>query len=429
MVFTGQEHDEKTGLIYFGARYYDPDSGRFITQDTYLGETGTPPSLHRYLYAYSNPTVYIDLFGYISNRQIMGVDDDSVDRTLAEDNSLSSVLKLTAKSTLYTLWNGVTGGFVSRQDDRQEKYDRGELTDGEFWTGTGIDGGVSLSAQLVGGAAAGKATGAVGGRLAGAAVGGAVDSGVTSLLSQTGQVATFEITDGKLGQESVDFGEVAVAAGSGAVVGSGLYAGQKVAGAVAAGAKAVREELAPKLSREVRDGVSLFENAGGRIRHLAADQRGSIGLDIGSSLNDDYVVSFMGKNSPIYYDSPVATLGARGGTVWVAPSNDVSSISSRAGVVTATGHAPGPLASYLKGDDIYGIAMPRSNLKLRLPTKLDAGANRHFRLGGETGVEHNGIWKSSKVREFVLDGGDPMPKGSVFFKFGQDGSLEKIRSF
>jgi len=47
-VFTGQEHDEQTGLIYFGARYYDPDTARFITQDTYLGEPGVAPSLHRY---------------------------------------------------------------------------------------------------------------------------------------------------------------------------------------------------------------------------------------------------------------------------------------------------------------------------------------------------------------------------------------------
>jgi len=62
-IFTGQEHDENTGLIYFGARYYDADSGRFITQDSYLGEVGAPPSLHRYLYAYANPTVFIDRFG------------------------------------------------------------------------------------------------------------------------------------------------------------------------------------------------------------------------------------------------------------------------------------------------------------------------------------------------------------------------------
>jgi len=63
-IFTGKQHDANTGLVYFGARYYDPEVGRFITQDSYLGEPNTPPSLHRYLYAYSNPTVYIDLQGY-----------------------------------------------------------------------------------------------------------------------------------------------------------------------------------------------------------------------------------------------------------------------------------------------------------------------------------------------------------------------------
>ena len=65
-IFTGQEYDEKTGLFYFGARYYDPDTARFITQDTYLGEQGVPPSLHRYLYAYSNPLSYYDPDGHIA---------------------------------------------------------------------------------------------------------------------------------------------------------------------------------------------------------------------------------------------------------------------------------------------------------------------------------------------------------------------------
>lgn len=64
--FTGKEWDEETGLFYFGARFYDPEIGRFITQDPYLGEINTPPSLHRYLYAYANPLRFIDLEGYYS---------------------------------------------------------------------------------------------------------------------------------------------------------------------------------------------------------------------------------------------------------------------------------------------------------------------------------------------------------------------------
>lgn len=68
-VFTGHQHDKNTGLVYAGARYYDSTTGRFITQDSYLGELGTPPSLHRYLYAYGNPTVWTDPTGFESSKQ------------------------------------------------------------------------------------------------------------------------------------------------------------------------------------------------------------------------------------------------------------------------------------------------------------------------------------------------------------------------
>ena len=62
--FTGHERDAETGLYNFKARYYDPEVGRFASQDPYEGEAGSPPSLHRYLYAFANPSVYIDLTGY-----------------------------------------------------------------------------------------------------------------------------------------------------------------------------------------------------------------------------------------------------------------------------------------------------------------------------------------------------------------------------
>jgi len=64
--YTGHQMDQESGLIYFQARYYDPTIGMFITQDPYEGDWNTPASLHHYLYAYGNPTVYIDLNGYYS---------------------------------------------------------------------------------------------------------------------------------------------------------------------------------------------------------------------------------------------------------------------------------------------------------------------------------------------------------------------------
>ncbi|MCA9266532.1 MAG: hypothetical protein KDA60_21880, partial [Planctomycetales bacterium] len=71
--YTGHYYDEETDLHYFGARYYDDDIGLFITQDPYLGEINTPPSLHRYLYAYANPLRYVDLTGYWVDDAIRGM--------------------------------------------------------------------------------------------------------------------------------------------------------------------------------------------------------------------------------------------------------------------------------------------------------------------------------------------------------------------
>jgi RHS repeat-associated protein len=62
---TGKEFDENTGLVWFGARHYDPETGVWMGQDTYRGELGFPESLHRYMYAYDNPVSYYDEDGNI----------------------------------------------------------------------------------------------------------------------------------------------------------------------------------------------------------------------------------------------------------------------------------------------------------------------------------------------------------------------------
>ncbi len=64
--FTDHERDDESGLCYAKARYYDPEIGLFLTQDPFEGVLDTPPSLHRYLYAYGNPMVYVDPSGRIA---------------------------------------------------------------------------------------------------------------------------------------------------------------------------------------------------------------------------------------------------------------------------------------------------------------------------------------------------------------------------
>ncbi len=62
--FTGKEIDSESGLTYFGARYYNPVIGRWISRDTLSGKITIPQSLNRYLYCYNNPLNYIDKTGH-----------------------------------------------------------------------------------------------------------------------------------------------------------------------------------------------------------------------------------------------------------------------------------------------------------------------------------------------------------------------------
>ena len=61
-LFTGQRLDG-TGLYYYGARYYDPTIGRFISADTIVPGFANPQSLNRYSYCLNNPLKYTDPSG------------------------------------------------------------------------------------------------------------------------------------------------------------------------------------------------------------------------------------------------------------------------------------------------------------------------------------------------------------------------------
>jgi RHS repeat-associated protein len=61
-LFTGKEKDS-TGLYYYGARYYDPGVGRFLTRDPLGGTIAVPQTLSRYTYCVNNPVKYIDPTG------------------------------------------------------------------------------------------------------------------------------------------------------------------------------------------------------------------------------------------------------------------------------------------------------------------------------------------------------------------------------
>ena len=48
------------------ARYYDPEDGRFISQDSFRGEVNAPGQWHLYAYCANNPINYVDPSGHLS---------------------------------------------------------------------------------------------------------------------------------------------------------------------------------------------------------------------------------------------------------------------------------------------------------------------------------------------------------------------------
>ena len=60
--------------MHYGARFYSPRLGRFISADTVVPEPGNPQALSRYAYVYNNPLKYTDPTGhYISLEDDFGV--------------------------------------------------------------------------------------------------------------------------------------------------------------------------------------------------------------------------------------------------------------------------------------------------------------------------------------------------------------------
>jgi RHS repeat-associated protein len=65
-LFSGEQFDPDLGLYYLRARYHNPDTGRFWTQDSYEGTGTDPSSLHKYTYCANNPVNAWDPSGNFS---------------------------------------------------------------------------------------------------------------------------------------------------------------------------------------------------------------------------------------------------------------------------------------------------------------------------------------------------------------------------
>jgi RHS repeat-associated protein len=76
--YTGREFDSETGLYFYRARYYDPSTGRFLSEDPLQHDGGN----NFYVYVLNDPLNLTDAFGKQSNSV-----DSSLTQAIARGDS------------------------------------------------------------------------------------------------------------------------------------------------------------------------------------------------------------------------------------------------------------------------------------------------------------------------------------------------------
>ena len=62
--FTGEAWDAEAELLHLRARYYQPETGRFVTRDPWTGDVWRPSTLNRFVYVSNNPANHVDPTGF-----------------------------------------------------------------------------------------------------------------------------------------------------------------------------------------------------------------------------------------------------------------------------------------------------------------------------------------------------------------------------
>jgi RHS repeat-associated protein len=94
--FTGEWQDNTTNrMVYLRARLYSPETGRFLTKDSWTGDNKTPMSYNEWLYGYANPIIWIDSAGFSAFIYGIQIDDNfSEDEKTLISETISDYIQL-----------------------------------------------------------------------------------------------------------------------------------------------------------------------------------------------------------------------------------------------------------------------------------------------------------------------------------------------
>ncbi len=221
--FTGKPYSSSTGLYYYFQRWYDPEIGRFISQDPILGHLSSPQTLNTYTYVVNSP---------ISASDPTGLDCFS---------SLGDLGNC--------LWDSTIGAGIDSYNWYQTASEEDRRA---FWIGVGVAVGIGVVVGLscVFAGCAGLALLAIG--------------GLTGVAGSLWAGVAYNLAGGK--------SEGGVHA---TMFWGGLAAGISFSGAVSIGSRLLASSSASRLAANRANGLSLEEYVAanyGEVRNVGAGQ-------------------------------------------------------------------------------------------------------------------------------------------------------------
>ena len=106
--FAGEYFDKEIKTYYNRARYYAPSIGRFISQDSYVGNEKDILSLNGYTYCHNNPIYYVDSSGNSVVQAIYNISSNTIKSTATQ------IAKAEVKNAVY--------GLIGISNERPDYY-------------------------------------------------------------------------------------------------------------------------------------------------------------------------------------------------------------------------------------------------------------------------------------------------------------------
>ena len=148
--YTGQELDQETELYNYGARFYDPAIGSFLTADTVVANAEVSLDYNRYLYARGNPVIYNDPTGHFAFLVAVGIGAlvgalSHVGLSLAQGQrlTLGGILSGALSGAISGAVGAGIGGFLPKATSVLEAAKNGALQGGGTYL---LGGGINASA-------------------------------------------------------------------------------------------------------------------------------------------------------------------------------------------------------------------------------------------------------------------------------------------